>query len=392
MDWIGDQKELKGANNVSYPYIKVTLNNLSYYIELNQLTRYRDMDQLGHRWLTALKKNLKDKLILEKNFCFLGFADSKRNIDFLCNELNNTIFQINRFNSFNHWGVNKLKSYKIDKNYTPDDFMYPDTLPIGSLPKLGLRLKHEACNQLHRYFEDLQGQSWNLSPYYKIADNETKYAIRQLNNLCHEIESWVIAYRKKAFEPEWIRPSQITTFLHAPRYELQDDDFEFFKHNRYDRVLGGVYLHWSQIGKTLFEVFRDKDEAVGEGGITHQQYYSGEFDIEWGQTINENTFDWKKEEMDQFKSWLKNKNYDWDDPKLALGYIKLGQVDLKKSFDTENFIEIYNKLSNNLNITKIVIIEAKTTDCEYSYSLESPNWKQIQMNAMKAGYESYSLR
>ena len=225
-----------------------------------------------------------------------------------------------------------------------------------------------------------------------MADNETKYAIRQLNNLCHEIESLVLAIRKKAFEPEWIRPSQITTFLHAPRYELQDDDFEFFKHNRYDRELGGVYLHWSQIGKTLFEVFRDNDEAVGEGGINHQQYYSGEFDIEWGQTINENTFDWKKEEMDQFRSWLKNNNHDWNDPKLALVYIKLGQVDLKRSFGTENFLEIYNKLSNNLNITKIEIIEAKTTDCEYSYSLESSDWKQIQINAMKAGYESYSMR
>ena len=342
------------------------------------------MDQLGHRWLTALKKNLENKLVLEKNFCFLGFADSKRNIDFLCNELNKTIAQINSF-TFN-------PPYPKLKTFTKNDFMYPDTLPIGKLPKLGLRLKHEACNELHRYFEDLQGQSWNLSPYYKTADNETKYAIRQLNNLCHEIEGWIEANRKKAFEPEWMRPSQITTFLHAPRYELQDDDFEFFKYNRYDRELGGVYLHWSQVGKTLFEVFRDKDEAVGEGGINHQQYYSGEFDIEWGQTINENTFDWKKEEMDQFRSWLKNNNYDWNDPKLALGYIKLGQVDLKRSFGTENFIEIYNKLSNNLNITKIEIIEAKTTDCEYSYSLESPDWKQIQINAMKAGYESYSMR
>ncbi len=88
MDPIGDQKDFKKADNVSYPYIKVTLDNLSYYINLEQHTRWRDMDQLGHRWLTALKKNLKNKLVLEKNFCFLGFADSKRNIDFLCDELN----------------------------------------------------------------------------------------------------------------------------------------------------------------------------------------------------------------------------------------------------------------------------------------------------------------
>ena len=395
MDPIGDQKDFKKADIVSYPYIKVTLNNLSYYINLEQHTRWRDMDQLGHRWLTALKKNLKNNLVLEKNFCFLGFADSKRNIDFLCDELNKATKQINDFSQ--DWEFRHFPKIDIKENYTRDDFMYPDTLPIGKAVNgdesvtPGLRLKHETCNELHRYFEDLQGQAWNLSPYYRAADNKTKYAIRQLNNLCHEIEGWVEANRKKAFEPEWIRPSQITTFLHAPRYELQKDDFEFFKHNRYDRELGGVYLHWSQIGKTLFEVFRDKDEAVGEGGITHQQYYSGEFDIEWGQTVTEKTA-FKKEEMDAFRNWLKDNNYDWNDPKLALGYIKLGQVDLKRSFGTENFLEIYNKLSNNLNITKIEVIEGQTTDCEYSYSLESPDWKQMQINAMKAGYESYSMR
>ena len=388
--------------NVSYPYIKVTLNNLSYYIELDQLTRYRDMDQLGHRWLTALKKNLKNKLVLEKNFCFLGFADSKRNLTFLCNELNNSIFQINCFNSLNHWGVNLLKSYKIDKNYTNEDFQYSDKLPIGGTDeglehtKPGLRLKHETCNELHRYFEDLQGQAWNLSPYYKIADYKTKYAIRQLNNLCHEIESWVISYRKKRYEPEWIRPSQITTFLNAPRYELQDDDFELFKQNSYDRVLGGVYLHWSQIGKTLIEVFRDeggtKMSEATCSEINHQKFYSGEFDIDWGQTITEDTFDWKKEEMDNYKNWLKENNYDWEDPKLSLGYIKLGQVDLKRSFGTDNFLKIYEILSNNLNITKIEVIESENVSCEYPYTLNDKNWQQIQMNNLKKGYESHSLR
>ena len=256
MDWIGDQKEFIGANNVSYPYIKVTLNNLSYYIDLDQNTRWRDMDQLGHRWLTALKKNLESKLILEKNFCFLGFANSKRDLNFLCNELNKAITQINSF-KFNP-EYPKLQTFK------PFDFQYPSTLPTGLTPdthadlKPGLRLKHDSCNLLHRYFEDLQGTAWDLSIYYKQANHETKYAIRQLNNLCHEIESWVLANRKQHLSPEWIRPSQITTFLNAPRHELQEDDFELFKSNRYDRDFGGVYLHWSQIGKTLYEVFRDE--------------------------------------------------------------------------------------------------------------------------------------
>jgi hypothetical protein len=68
------------------------------------------------------------------------------------------------------------------------------------------------------------------------------------------------AYRKKN-RTRLDRPSQITTFLNAPRYDLTEEDFELFKQNRYNRELGGVYLHWSQMGKTLYEVFRD------EGGV-----------------------------------------------------------------------------------------------------------------------------
>ena len=81
--------------------------------------------------------------------------------------------------------------------------------------------------------------------------------------------------------------------------------------NRYDRELGGVYLHWSQVGKTLYEVFRDEhapnmtDALCSE--INHQKYYSGEFDIEWGQTITEQTHDFKKQEMEEYRAWLKRK-------------------------------------------------------------------------------------
>ena len=380
--------------DVPYPHIKVTLNNLSYYIEFDPITRWRGEDQLGHRWLTALKKNLKNKLVLEKNFCFLGFADSKRDLNFLCQELNQTITQINSF-KFN-------PPYEQIQPFSSDDFQYSSSLPTGLCPdgdemsKPGLRLKHEACNKLHRYFEDLQGQAWELSQYYKTADNNTKYAIRQLNNLCHEIENWVIAYRKKIVDAEWIRPSQITTFLHAPRYELQKDDFDLFKLNRYNRELGGVYLHWSQIGKTLYEVFRDEDgrklDEATCSTINHQKYYSGEFVIEWGQTINEDTFSWKKEEMNDFRSWLKLNDYDWEDPKLSLGYIKLGQIDMKLSFQNKPFLDVYNIMKNNLNIKSIHTIGSRSWENEYPYSLDSEDWKQIQINAMKAGYESYSMR
>ena len=367
--------------------VDVGLDNISYAIRVYDTP-------LAHRWLEALKDNLKHKRILEKNFCFLGFADSNRNLRYLVNELNRNVEQINSF-QFSP-GYEKIHPFR------EDDFQYSSNLPIGKaingneMATPGKRLKHDSCNLLHRYFEELQGTAWEVSKFYKQADHRTKYAIRQLNNLCHEIESWVHADRKKAFEPEWMRPSQITTFLNAPRHELQDQDFRLFTQNRYDRELGGVYLHWSQVGKTLYEVFRDEhapkmtDALCSE--INHQKYYSGEFDVEWGKTITEQQDEFKKEEMDPFRKWLADNNYDWNDPKLSLGYIKLGQVDIEKTFGNMTVTEIHDAMGKNLNIKNIASVSSDTVRCDYPYTLDDEDWKQIQMKGLVSGYESRSVR
>ena len=349
---------------------------------------------LGKRFMEALRDNLVEKRILEKNFCFLGWASSKRDLNFLCHELNNSIKQINSF-TFD-------PPYEKIHPFSADDFQYSAKLKTGlchdgdEMSKPGLRLKHDACNLLHRYFEELQGTAWQISKYYKQADIETKYAIRQLNNICHEIESWVLSYRKSIVEPEWIRPSQITTFLNAPRHDLHEDDFELFKENRYDRELGGVYLHWSQVGKTLFEVFRDEHAPVMTEAlcseINHQKFYSGEFDIEWGDTITEATHKFKKQEIDEYRQWLKDNNYEWEDPTLSLGYIKIGQIDLESSFQETTFKKIYDVMKNNLNISKIQIIGNENYENIFPYTLDGKDWKQIQLEGLKSGYKSRSLR
>lgn len=351
-------------NNLYHSRIKVTLDNLSYWIDLYDTT-------LVGKWLFSLAENLNQKKFLEKNFCFLGFPDSKRDLKYLVDELILNSKIINQF-EFD-------EKYKVKDDYHIRDFQNKD-----------LSLNHDTCNLLHRYFEDLQGTAWQLSRFYKQATYEVKFSIRQLNNLCHEIESWVLAYRKQKTDPKWLRPSQITTFLNAKRYDLEEQDFDLFVQNRYDRDFGGVYLHWSQVGKTLYEVFRDEEtELLDEAtcsAINHQKYYSGEFDIEWGRTINESD-PFKKQEMLEFRQWLYKNNFDWNDPKLALGYIKLGQVDLFESFGTENFEKVYEKLSKNLNITSIEIQGKLNAKADFPHSVESPEYRQMQIDFLKPGYD-----
>ena len=79
-----------GKNKFIHDMVRVGLTNKAYYFQIYDTP-------LGHRWLEALKDNLKQKRILEKNFCFLGFADSKRNLNFLVGELNKNISIINAF-------------------------------------------------------------------------------------------------------------------------------------------------------------------------------------------------------------------------------------------------------------------------------------------------------
>ena len=361
-------------------------DTLSYFIDI-------ETNDFNLRWLDALKKNLKNNLHLEKNYCWLGWANGSRDIDYLCQQINQAIFQINCFNSQNVWGVAGLKEYEIRDYFTPDSVMYsPKEYKVGYPSKdptaLGANLKHEPMNRLHRYFEDLQGEVWNLSPYYRLADYKTKWAIRQLNDLCHELESWVLSYRKSLIEPEWQRPSQITTFLNAPRYNLQDSDYGLFLKNRYDRELGGVYLHWAQIGKTQFEVFRDEHgadiDAATCSAINSLKFYSGEFDIEWGRDVVENTHEWHAQEQRAFREWLVRNSMDYNNPKLSLGYIKIGQVNLMKSFGTEDFAEILKKLSEHLDIYQIHVDGVTGT---YDYVWSDDNYKQMQIDFLRPGYD-----
>jgi hypothetical protein len=245
---------------------------------------------MGNNWYVALRDVLQRNLYLEKNFCFLGFPDTPRDLEYICRELQAAVNQINSFFD--------PTDYYIGQTFTPSTLQLDDLGP-----------NQEMFNVLHNHFEHLQGTVWGLSDWYKRADYETKFAIRQLNNLCHEAESLLLSKRKQREAPDWVRPSQITTFLNCPRYEFPGICKTAFSERNYNRHFGEVYLHWTQIGKTLFEVYRDEagvdiDQATCDA-ITHLRYYSGEFDIEWAQSVvYGGPHPWHTREMDGFGEWL----------------------------------------------------------------------------------------
>lgn len=326
---------------------------------------------MAHRWYAALNGLLLSQAYLEKNFCFLGFPDSPRTIDLLCEDLN--------------WAKNKINGFFGD--YKINEIFSPLTLRDGLHPN------QELMNQLHNHFEILQGTVWGLSEYYRRADYETKYAIRQLNNICHEAESLMLSQKKKHEAPEWVRPSQITTFLNAPRFEYPAEHKKIFSETSYDREFGGVYLHWTQIGKTLYEVYidekgKDVDDAICDA-ITHLRYYSGEFDIEWARDVTYGgDYPWHSRRIDGFRDWLIQNKFDLNDTSYNYGYHRVGKVDMISSFGTNDHEKVWEILSNHLDIAKIETYQASSV---FDYCWNDPGYRQTQIDFLKPGYD-YSSR
>jgi hypothetical protein len=333
--------------------VTITLNHdLKVYINVYD-------NSISRKWLAALNDLLKNNYHLEKNYCWFGFADGPRNGSYLLDQINASIAHINSADI----------GYTIADHYTMANSVEAD----GGV-------NHEHFNQLHRYFEDLQGVNGSISSYYTCADATTRWHIRQLNLLCHEFESWQLSWRKKHTAPEWQRPSQLMCWLHAPRFELTAEDYELFGIETINRNLGGVYVGVNKaIGKHHWEVFQDegRDSRVHELTTTTlrpQTLAAGDFDIEWANNPGE--FYWQKKQLTEFRQWLVDNGFDPNDKSLTIGHPQVGQVDLQRSFGTEDYREVWAQLNTHLNVTAIETSDAIAT---YPYNWTDSNYIDRQI-------------
>ena len=321
-------------------------------------------NSLSRKWQAALKDLIKHEYHLEKNFCWLGWTESERDAGFLCESINRSINAINRADL----------GYRIDcPDYSVESVIQPD-----------LGINHERMNWLHRYFEDLQGSAGDMSPYYTRANNTTRWHIRQLNLLCHELESLVLSMRKAVQAPEWRRPSQLMCWLNAPRFELDTEDHELFGVDTINRDLGGVYVGVNKaVGKHHWEVFCDegRDSRIGElvtTSLKAQTQAAGDFDIEWAN--NPGTFPWQIKHLADFREWLVANGFDPEDKSLTIGHPKVAQVNLIKSFGTRDYEKIWAQLAQHLDVYKIQIGNCQAT---YTYNWSDADYAERQIKELK---------
>ena len=329
------------------------------------LTVYIDVadNSLSRKWLAALNDIIQRGLHLEKNYCWLGWTESARNAEYLCTQINRSIQAIN----------SSALDYRIADFFSPANVIQRD-----------LDIDHGKMNQLHRYFEDLQGTAGAMSSHYTQADDDTRWHIRQLNLLCHELESLVLSMRKAVQAPEWRRPSQLMCWLQAPRFELEAEDYDLFGIDTINRSMGGVYVGVNKaVGKHHWEVFNDegRDSRIGElvtSSLRPQTQAAGDFDIEWAR--DPGAYHWQQTKLAEFREWLARNGFNPDEPSLTIGHPQVGQVDLSRSFGTQDYQAIWAQLAQHLDVYSI---RTSTASAIYNYSWSDPDYVEQQIRSMK---------
>jgi len=330
-------------------------------------------NSLSRKWLGSLNDLLSKDYHLEKNYCFLGFAEGERNGEIILAQVNRSIKAINA----------------AGLGYVIDDYFTLDNTIEDGIDSISRNLIKTKLNNLHRYFEDLQGVSGSMSPHYKNADAITRWHIRQLNLLCHEFESWALSYRKIIQAPEWQRPSQLMCWLHAPRFLLDEQDYELFGIETINRPLGGVFVGVNKaVGKHHWEVFQDegRDSRVDElitDSLRSQSEAAGDFDIEWAN--NPGNFEWQKKQLVEFRSWLQHNGFDPQDKTLTIGHPQIGQVDLARSFESEDYREIWQQLNNHLDV---YAVRSSTAQAVYGYRWDDRDFISRQVEIINQGYRN----
>ena len=328
-------------------------------------------NSLSRKWLAALVDIVQNQLHLEKNYCFMGFPDSARSGPYILEQINKSIQAINQ----------AQLGYEIVDEFTMENSITDE--PQGHRV-VGRNIIHERFNQLHRYFEDLQGTSGNISQYYQRANADTRWHIRQLNLLCHEFECWALSWRKQLEAPDWMRPSTLMCWLKAPRFILDEEDYQLFGVETLNRPLGGVFVGVNKaIGKHHWEVFNDEGNESRLSELTttslrSQTEAAGDFDIEWGQ--NPESYPWQQQRLEKFRHWLIINGFDPDDRSLTIGHPLVAQVDLDRSFGTNDHHRIWNILSKHLDVVKLSI---DNHEAYYDYHWNDSDYQQQQIDIIK---------
>ena len=139
---------------------------------------------------------------------------------------------------------------------------------IPEVDQIDTSIDQPLLNTLHKYFEDMRGGILNPGEYFTKSPEHIKRTIEDYNVLIHRTEDKLNAKRD--------RPRMVLTFQNRRRHELMDSDYDNFS---LDINFGEVYVNYCEVGKSLWDVFKDKDTIVGDENIRPLKWYSADMMI-----------------------------------------------------------------------------------------------------------------
>lgn len=201
-------------------------------------------------------------------------------------------------------------------------------------------MSQEQLNHLHHYFENLRGSVLSPSEYWLSANKEEKSALERYNVIIHRAENFYHSRNVGAYHPRFV-----FRFKDRIRNELSDEDYQHFT---LIRKFGEVYINYCEVGKPLHDVYRDRDNIIGENNIRPLRWYSPDF-TSYFHNKEFNSVNRFLKGMDDW--WDKNDNYLTDlgftkgDPKNAIGNIPVAmlETDISNENVISNLVE-FNKM------------------------------------------------
>jgi len=207
-------------------------------------------------------------------------------------------------------------------------------------------MPQEQLNHLHHYFEDLRGGTLTPGDYWQNANEQQRSALERYNVIIHRAENF---YRQTTTN---YYPRIVVRFSDRQRVQLLDEDYEHFTLNR---KFGEVYINYCEVGKPLYDVFKDDDDIVGEDNIRPLRWYSPDFTA-YFHDRGQNNVDKFLNAMDIW--WDQNNNYLTalgfikGDPKNAIGNIPIAMLETNRSRE-----EVINDLCTYNSMKRVEVYE-----------------------------------
>ena len=228
--------------------------------------------------------------------------------------------------------ITELKNKaKIINDYS---FYIPDII--------NFEITQEILNTLHKCFEEMRGGILSPGEYYLSAPTDVRRAIEDYNVLIHKTEDVLNAVKNHTSSPRIV-----LTFNERQRHELEDNDYDYFN---LDVNFGEVYINYCEVGKPLWDVFRDADNIVGDHNIRPLKWYSADmkicfFNNSYRSKINK-FWQW----FDENSSFLNELGFIKYDKKLSLGNIPVAHI-----ITTKPKSEIISNISKFKKINRVYI-------------------------------------